>query len=125
MNDNFKTCPLCSKIWSSRKEFLADDDLDLVGYQVNFDELALGLFLFNHRICKTTLAIRAGLLQDLYIGPVFKERRTGQEGCPGYCLKSTELGGCRAECECAWVRGLLQLIREWPKPNRTAKASVR
>lgn len=125
MNDYFKTCPLCSKIWSSREEFLADDDLDLVGYQVNFDELELGLFLFNHRICKTTLSIRANLLQGLYTGPVFKERRRGQKDCPGYCLKSTELEGCPAECECAWVRGLLQIIRQWPKSYIKSKAAMR
>jgi hypothetical protein len=121
----FKTCPFCSEKWSSRTQFLADDDIDLVGYQVNFDELGLGLFLFNHRICKTTLAIRAGLLQDLYLGPVFKERRTGQEGCPGHCLRSTELRDCPAECECAWVRRLLQVIREWPKSSRKTEASMR
>jgi hypothetical protein len=99
--------------------------LDLVGYQVNFDELTLGLFLFNHRVCKTTLSIRADLLRGLYIGPVFKERRTGQDDCPGYCLKSTELAGCPAECECAWVRRLLQIIRGWPKFARRSTASVR
>jgi len=125
MNDYFKTCPLCSKIWSSREEFLSDDDLNLVGYQVNFDEITLGLFLFNHSLCKTTLAMRAEELKDLYIGPVFKGRRTGQKDCPGYCLKRMELAECPAECECAWVRRLLQIIRQWPKPYIKSKASMR
>ena len=125
MDDYFKTCPLCSKIWPTREEFLSDDDLDLIGYQVDFEELTLGLFLFNHSVCKTTLAIRAGLLKDLYIGPVFKHRRTGQKDCPGYCLKRTQLAGCPAECECAWVRELLQVIRRWPKPCVKSKAAMR
>ncbi len=120
MNDHFKTCPFCATIWPSREAFLKDRDIQLVGYQVHFEELALGLFLFNHDICKTTLAIRALHLKDLYIGPVFKERKTGQEDCPGYCLRSSELAACPVECECAWVRGLLQIIRGWPKSATVA-----
>lgn len=115
MNDYFKTCPLCSKVWISREIFLKDRDLELVGYQVDFEEVALGLFLFNHNTCKTTLAIQARLLKDLYRGPVFKERKTGQKECPGYCLRRAALDPCPAECECAWVRGLLQDIRTWHK----------
>jgi hypothetical protein len=124
MGADFKTCPSCSTRWSSREEFLTDNHLDLVGYQVNSDELELGLFLFNHRACKTTLAIRAEQLQNLYIGPVFNKRRTGKKDCPGYCLRPMELAMCATECECAWVRGLLQLIRHWPKVDREVRASV-
>ena len=115
MNDHFKTCPLCSKPWTSRQEFLKDGDIELVGYQVDFEEVALGLFLFNHNTCKTTLAIQARQLKDLYLGPMFKERKTGQKECPGHCLRRSALDPCPAECECAWVRGLLQIIRNWPK----------
>jgi hypothetical protein len=124
MNDHFKTCPYCAKVWPSRKAFLEDRDIQLVGYQANFEELALGLFLFNHDTCKTTLAIRALLLKDLYIGPVFRERRTGQEDCPGYCLRSSELEPCPTACECAWVRGLLQVIRRWPKNAGAASSAA-
>jgi len=125
MDAHFKTCPYCSKPWFSRDEFLSDVDISLVGYQVDFDELALGLFLFNHSACQTTLAIPAGLLKDLYIGPIFNDRRTGQADCPGYCLKHTQLSACPAECECAWVRRLLQIIRHWPKPAIESKAAMR
>jgi len=125
MSAHFKTCPHCSKTWSSRDEFLSDDDIGLVGYQVDFEELALGLFLFNHSACQTTLAIRADLLKDLYLGPVFKDRRTGQKDCPGYCLKRTQLSACPAECECAWVRRLLQVIRRWPKSAAVSEAVIR
>jgi hypothetical protein len=122
MNDPFKICPFCATVWPSREAFLNDSDLQLIGYQVNFENLAQGLLLFNHDTCKTTLAIRAFQLKDLYDGPVFGERKTGQEGCSGYCLRNSELATCPAECECAWVRGLLQVVREWPKSASIASS---
>jgi len=118
MKGHFKTCPFCSKPWASREMFLEDADIDLVGYQVDFEDLSLGLFLFNHLTCKTTLAVHASLFKDLHTGPVYLERKTGQTECPGYCLRTPELAPCPAECECAWVRSLLQIIREWPKSIR-------
>lgn len=124
MTAPFKTCPSCSAAWPSRERFLADNDLSLVGYQVDFDELDLGLFLFNHGACRTTLAIRANLLKDLYTGPVFAGRRTGEADCPGYCLRRVQLDACPAHCECAWVRGLLQIIRQWPKARARRKSAA-
>jgi hypothetical protein len=115
MNDPFKVCPFCATTWPSREAFLEDKDIQLVGYQVDFEELALGLFLFNHDTCKTTMAVRAFQLKDLYRGPVFEERKTGQKDCLGFCLRNSDLAPCPAECECAWVRGLLQVVRKWPK----------
>jgi hypothetical protein len=123
MTEPFKTCPLCAKVWTSRRELLTDPDIELVGYQVDFEELALGLFLFNHNTCQTTLSVRAGRLKDLYLGPVFRERKTGQQECQGYCLRRSALGPCPAECECAWVRVLLQIIRNWPKSETEARAA--
>jgi hypothetical protein len=125
MTTEFKICPFCSKAWSTRDDFLTDSDISLVGYQADFEALALWLLLFNHSVCETTLAIRADLLKDLYIGPIFRGRRTGQEDCQGYCLKRSELSPCPAECECAWVRSLLQVIRRWPKPAADSKAAMR
>ena len=80
MSANFKTCPKCGFVWSTREAFLDDTDLDLIGYQVNFEELALGYFLFNHS-CKDTLSLPAGDFMDLYKGHVFKERATGSDQC--------------------------------------------
>ena len=125
MKDHFKTCPFCSKPWASRELFLEDADIDLVGYQVDFEDLSLGLFLFNHLTCKTTLAVHASLFKDLHTGPVYLERKTGQTECPGYCLRTPELVPCPTECECAWVRSLLQIIREWPKSIRMSRAANR
>ena len=67
MNE-FKKCTHCGHKWQSRGDFLQDSTLDLIGYQVNFDNLHLGLFLFNHLTCGTTLGLAAGLFKDLYAG---------------------------------------------------------
>ena len=111
----FKICPLCSDRWPNRSRFLEDPELELIGYQVDFEDLESGLFLFNHRCCGTTLAIRSAAFRDLYAGPFFKNRRTGTDACPGYCLRCSEFSPCLAEFECSWVREVLQLIRRWPK----------
>jgi hypothetical protein len=68
MKGHFKTCPFCSKPWTSRETFLEDADIEPVGYQVDFEDLSLGLFLFNHNTCKTTLAVHARLFKDLHTG---------------------------------------------------------
>ncbi len=78
VSDVFKICPLCGQSWATRLQFLEDAGLELVGYQVDFQELSLGLFLFNHRSCQTTLAIRAQSFRDLYDGPVYRDCRTGE-----------------------------------------------
>jgi len=113
----FKKCTTCYHIWNDRDAFLSDPNLMLVGYQVNFKVLEAGLLLFQHDVvgCQTTLALRAIQFTDLYDGPVFTERKTGSEECPTYCLYEEELGKCTATCECAFVREVLQIVKNWPK----------
>ena len=111
---DFKHCDVCGKAWPIRGDFLADPEVDLVGYQVNFTDLVTGLLLFDHD-CGTTLAISALEFRDLYDGPIFRSRRTGEDDCPGYCLHTDELRPCPARCECAFVRDLLQIVGQWPK----------
>jgi hypothetical protein len=113
--NNFKKCTFCGHLWQSRKDFLEDAATDLIGYQVNFDNLSLGFFLFNHLNCGTTLGIPAGLFKDLYNGPVFTERLTNTEKCPELCLHESELEPCPEKCECAYVREIIQAVRNWPK----------
>lgn len=107
--DIFKVCPKCSFEWKTRDHFLGDPRIELIGYQVDFRELAAGLFLFNH-ICKGTLAIKAKDFEDLYSGPIFRVRATGTDECPGYCLHKKELKPCPAQCECSYVRDIIQII---------------
>jgi hypothetical protein len=110
----FKQCNNCQKFWNSYEELLADPDVKIIGYQVSFEELEAGLFLFNHS-CNNTFAIKAEDFTHLNAGPIFKERATGTEQCPGYCLNDCELRPCPAHCECAYVRDVIQAVKEWPK----------
>jgi len=106
----FKTCTICRTVWPSRNDFLDDPDIFIVGYQPHFKALTEGLFLFNHT-CRGTLSIRAGEFEDLYSGPVFQTRLTGTEKCPGHCIHSKDLAPCPAECECSFVREIIQIIK--------------
>jgi hypothetical protein len=114
---NFKQCPSCGEIWKTQQLFLNDVNLEIVGYQVNFINLELGYFLFNHAKCKTTLSLFAKSFSNLYGGPIFKERKTQSDECPEYCLKKSVLEPCPARCECAYVREIIQIIRRWEKES--------
>ncbi len=111
----FKKCTCCDIPWFSRDEFLQDGNIELVGYQANFRRLELGYFLFNHLTCESTIAIPAGLFKDLFDGSVFAERLIGSDSCPGFCLHHEILEACEEQCECAYVREILQILRNWPK----------
>jgi len=113
-DSSFKKCSKCGFEWRERASFLTDPNLEMVGYQVHFEQLQAGLFLFNHT-CRTTLAIEAGEFQDLYDGPIFTEKLTSTGDCQGRCLQPSDLHPCLSKCECAFVRNIAQLIRHWPK----------
>jgi len=113
--DEFKKCTLCGHRWLSRSDFLEDPSTVMIGYQVNFDHLSLGFFLFNHLECSTTIGIPAANFKDLYQGPVYSERLFGTKQCPEYCLHETQLDPCPAKCECAYIREILQAVKQWPK----------
>jgi len=110
----FKKCSACGFEWSSRNDFLGDPNTEIIGYQVHFEELTAGLFFFNHS-CRGTLTIHAHAFRDLYDGPIFTERATDSEECPGYCLHQDELQPCRVQCDCAYVREIIQVINNWTK----------
>lgn len=113
----FKKCSCCTHTWTTREEFLSDPMITIVGYQVKFDNLELGLFLFNHMVinCGTTMAIEAGKFSDLYDGPIYEEPLTNTDECPEYCLIKDELRPCPAKCACAYVREVIQIIKNWAK----------
>ncbi len=113
--DPMKQCTCCGHVWPALKAFLGDSQLQVVGYQVNFADLGAGLFLFNHLTCGSTIAVPAEFFRNLYDGPIYATRATGTAECPEYCLYVEELGACLARCECAYVREILQIVRQWPK----------
>ncbi|MCP4641669.1 MAG: FHA domain-containing protein [bacterium] len=110
----FKTCPGCGVAWLSQERFLKDPAVALAGYQVRFEDLSGGLFQFAHT-CGTTLAVPVSDFRHLYGGKTFDEPLTGTEACPGYCKSEDELRPCPAECMCARIREVLQVVRGWPK----------
>ena len=110
----FKTCTNCQEQWGSLDAFIQDPTIELVGYMPTFDDLGLGLILFNHD-CGTTLACQAALFEHLYDGPVYEMRKTVEPECPGHCLSETDLSSCSIKCSCAFVRETLQIIKQWPK----------
>ena len=111
----FKKCTSCGFEWQKRDDFLSDPNTKMIGYQVNFKDLELGWFLFNHEICKTTLAIQAMHFADLHHGEVMHENMHGTTSCPTHCLNSRDLGICPVKCECNYVRNIIQDIKSWPK----------
>ncbi|MBU0909257.1 MAG: hypothetical protein KKA54_05745 [Proteobacteria bacterium] len=114
MEQIFKQCPACRTTWFDYTDFLADPCLQLIGYQALFENLTKGLFLFNHS-CGTTMSITVEALQHLYSGPVYTERVIGSKKCPGLCLVKKETGPCPAECDCAYVRSIMQIVKQWQK----------
>ncbi|MEI8138881.1 MAG: hypothetical protein WCI03_03335 [bacterium] len=113
----FKKCTCCGHHWGSREEFLSDPQVKLIGYQVNFDKLDTGYFLFNHlnQRCLTTLAMQTGFFRDLYQGEEYHERLTGTLKCPGHCLHNDNLKSCPVKCDCSFVREVMQIVLKWPK----------
>ncbi len=107
-------CKVCDTKWHNRESFLSDVDITLLGYQVNFFELEAGFFLFNHS-CGETLAIKVENFTDLYDGEIFENPKTDSDECPKYCLYQENLDRCPVECECAFVREIIQIIKKYPK----------
>lgn len=107
----FMLCPNCGFSWMTRSAFLDDEHVFLVGYQVNFVSVREGFFLFNH-VCGTTFTVGVREFADLHHGPVFSGKLTGTDACPGHCLHKNNLEPCPAECECAFVRDIIQQIKK-------------
>lgn len=110
---------MCSTIWWDREHFLNDKSLVMNGYQVNFNKLGEGLFYFTHNeaSCFSTMAIAASEFFDLHHQSQRFERKTGSDECPGYCLKKEILERCETDCECAFVRDIIDTIRKRMEHN--------
>jgi len=113
----FKTCPTCSKHWKTLDDFLADPELVLSGYQVNFTDLKGGLFYFSHvhSDCGTTLAIPVKEFTCLSVRNMLASRGEQPNCCPSLCVRQGALDPCPTECECVWVREIMQVVLNWKK----------
>lgn len=109
----FKRCPGCGDEWPTRDQFMGDRNLELNGYKADFEQLEYGLFFFTHLKlnCFSTMVIEVVQFLDLYPGKIHLQRRTGEADCPGYCLDKDQLDRCEAICECAFVREIMQIIK--------------
>ena len=115
----FKTCPNCKAAWNDRESFLADPLISLNGYQFNLKSVENGLFLFTHLStnCRTTMAVPVSWFLDLYSGPRYPESRALSPECPRFCIDEKNLERCQAICECAFVREVMQVIRQAAKQS--------
>ncbi|MBT4511203.1 MAG: hypothetical protein HOC20_03185 [Chloroflexi bacterium] len=111
----FKKCPMCGMIWDIRAQLLSDPDAKVTGYIANLDHAELGIFLFNHETCGTSMGIEASQFTDMYDGPIYTEKLTRSAECPGYCLDKAELRRCPSKCECSYIRDVLDQIVNWEK----------
>ena len=112
---SFKICPACGAVWETMDEFLADPTLKLNGYQVHFDDLKGGLFYFTHYIenCGITMALVASDFTSLSDRKLRAPSGCQPGGeCPGSCVRKNDLSPCPIECECVWVREVVQIIKE-------------
>lgn len=109
---NFKTCSMCGFAWKDQVSFLNDANVLIIGYQACFANPKRGLFFFNHS-CHGTFTLAVHVFENLYDGPMFQNKLTGTDECPGYCLYKKKLGPCPAKCECAYVREIIQIIKSF------------
>ena len=117
METVFTTCPRCGTTWLQRVDFLSDTATSIERYEADFNDLDDGKFTFHHTTCGNTLEMPARLFRDLYNGQVYSERKTGTEDCPEYCMNPYELCPCPEECECAYIREIIQVIVNWVKED--------
>jgi len=106
----FKRCS-CGSEWKTLDEFISDKNLTLSRYQVNFKNIDLGILLFNHKDCGSTIGVNAYKFKELHSGPIFRVRLTGENVCPGYCFHVEEISPCPNPCECSWIRDVMQIIK--------------
>ncbi|MBF0465214.1 MAG: hypothetical protein HQK96_01955 [Nitrospirae bacterium] len=96
---------------------MQDNNLSFNGYQANFSIPGKGLFLFTHtnNNCNSTIAVK---VKDFY--PLYHEEIEEKEfapgatdGCPNYCLDTTNLSDCgNKKCSGSVIRRLMQIVKE-------------
>jgi len=91
-----------------------DPDLEMAGYQVHYEHVDTGLLLFNHS-CGSTIALTVASVKNLYDGTASEKKAFGSKECPNFCSHSDNLKACPVDCEYAYVRDIMQIIKAWPK----------
>ena len=119
MVDRFKDCGCCTKRWTDRAACLADPELVLEGYQVDFAHPESGFLLFTHSAtgCGTTLALEVELFADLVPPTQHDQNLHGSLECPGRCGRSEDL---RRRMDGARTRYASELS---PTPNHARQAA--
>ena len=96
----FKTCSFCQKSWETRKDFLLDPDIILIGYQPDPMELQYGMGYFNHNLdkCRTTLTILQGELCKEPLENMEPLISQYQNNCPSSCSEILPMVKCKRDC---------------------------
>lgn len=109
----FKTCSSCDKQWVTRDDLLDDPEVILAGFQPAGSDTLEGYALFNHDTpeCRSTIALEAEALLDMYDGPLHERVLMGSDACGGHCYRIEDLETCDAPCRNAMIREVLKKIR--------------
>ena len=109
----FKICSMCKTSWDSREQFLNDATLDLNGYMADPNIPENGLFYFTHKRtdCFSTLAIQTSQFLDLHTGKKYDELKYNTDECQGHCFSKNDLSPCNANCSCAYIREIIQILQ--------------
>lgn len=109
---HFKSCTACGQKWLLKEDMFYDPNVKLLGYQMHFSNVGLGLLYFNHSgsKCKTTFAIKVSELMDMYDGPEYSDNMMAENDCPMYCLRRSELRSCGLPCSVAFIREIMTTI---------------
>lgn len=105
----FKRCHKCNTQWPDRESFLKDPATKILGYQVFFNDLKKGMFLFNHS-CGTTTAVHVRQFLDLLDTPLSSGRHPDDRECPGTCQNKNIMSPCSPKCRCAFISRLMEII---------------
>ncbi len=114
IGEPFKTCSTCEAVWIDRADFMGNQNIVLLGYQSNFEDIDSGMILFNHviDICGSTIAVPVAEFTDLYTGKKYSEALTGTDECEKRCVEKLDLERCNSKCKYAFVREILQILKK-------------
>jgi hypothetical protein len=87
-----------------------EPQIAFVGYQAFVHDGVLGVFLFNHKLCGTTLALSASVFRDLREGPVYEQSAHRSAQTTEHCLALSSGDECPPECECAFVQAVIETV---------------